>query len=97
MNGEEAILAYIAESPDLIIMDVEMPVLNGYDTVKRIREFEKNNDNRVPVIALTGHYFREDVERIFECGMDDYVPKPFNSDIFLAKIEKYLTVKNNIS
>ncbi|MBI5402310.1 MAG: response regulator [Ignavibacteriae bacterium] len=97
INGEDAIQAYFSESPDLIIMDVEMPVLNGYETVKRIRESERNNDYRIPVIALTGHFFKEDIERIFECGMDDYVPKPVNFDIFLAKIKNYLTVKNNIS
>lgn len=97
LNGEDAVKAFISESPDLVLMDVEMPVLNGYETVKKIRESEKNKGKRVPVIALTGHYFKEDIERIFEFGMDDYISKPVIFDIFLAKIKNYLKVKNNIS
>ena len=92
-DGDEAFSAWQKESPDLILMDVEMPKVNGCEAVLKIRESEKNKDLRVPIIALTGHYLKEDVDRILNCGMDDYLPKPFNISVFMEKINYLLNGK----
>lgn len=89
-NGDEACIAYQYENPDLILMDVEMPVVNGYDAVLRIREIEKKNGSRIPILALTGHYLQEDINNIYNCGMDDYIAKPINFNNFLEKIKSFL-------
>jgi CheY-like chemotaxis protein len=90
-NGEEACNAYQIEKPDLILMDVEMPVVNGYDAVLRIRENEKNNGLHIPILALTGHNLQEDIDKIFECGMDDYIAKPINFKSFIEKLNYFFS------
>jgi CheY-like chemotaxis protein len=95
LNGEEAYLMYQSERPDLILMDVEMPDVNGYEAVIRIRESEKNNAHRVPILALTGHYLQEDINNIYNCGMDDYISKPIKFEKFINKIFSFLGLINN--
>jgi CheY-like chemotaxis protein len=91
-NGEEAFKSYKTENPDLILMDVEMPVSNGYEAVLKIREIEKNYSSRIPIIALTGHYLQEDIGNIYRCGMDDYLAKPIDFNVFIDKILLYLGI-----
>jgi CheY-like chemotaxis protein len=93
-NGEEAFKKYFSESPDLIIMDVEMPGTDGCESVIKIRNSEKNNNLRIPIIALTGHYFEEDIKRIYDCGMDDYIQKPYDFRKIKERILLHLSVKN---
>jgi CheY-like chemotaxis protein len=97
LNGEEACQLHNSEKPDLILMDVEMPDVNGYEAVARIRETEKNNAHRVPILALTGHYLQEDIDNIFKCGMDDYISKPIKFESFVNKISSFLGVSDNCS
>jgi len=92
-NGEEAFKLFEEESPDLIIMDIEMPEVDGCEAVLKIRESECNNSNQVPIIALTGHYLKEDIERIYSCGINDYLPKPIDFDNFKTKIISFLKEK----
>ncbi|CAM3664622.1 PAS domain S-box protein [Mucilaginibacter galii] len=83
-NGEEALLLY--EKADLILMDIQMPVMNGYEATKAIRM--KETDCHVPIIALTAGNVKGEKEKCLEAGMDDFVTKPFveESIIHLFKV-----------
>jgi signal transduction histidine kinase/DNA-binding response OmpR family regulator len=76
-NGAAAFSAYCDFPPDLVLMDVSMPVMDGYEAARSIREHEKKNDlPRVPIVALTAHVLAGDKERCFQAGMDDFLGKP---------------------
>ncbi len=77
-NGKEALEAFKKHAFDLIFMDVQMPVMNGYEATAHIRELEKNTKRRVPIIALTAYALQGDAERCLQAGMDDYLTKPLN-------------------
>jgi CheY-like chemotaxis protein len=67
-------------------MDMAMPVMNGMDATKRIREFEAGGASHVPIIALTANVLPEDRERCFSAGMDDFLTKPFKQVELAAKL-----------
>ncbi|HEY3070190.1 MAG TPA: response regulator [Gaiellaceae bacterium] len=75
-NGEEAVQVALERRPDLVILDVMMPRVDGYEATRRIRKHEETS--RTPVILLTAHVQDADVARGFEVGADDYVRKPFS-------------------
>ncbi len=78
-NGEEALKVLGEKDFSFVIMDVQMPVLDGIETVKAIREEKEGVKNpEVPVIALTAHAFEEEREKIMASGMDAYLSKPFH-------------------
>ncbi len=88
-SGREA-LEHL-ESPsrfDLVLMDVRMPDVSGIEVAERVRANEKHTGAHIPVIALTAYAMREDRERCFRAGMDDYVSKPVRAEELLATIEK---------
>jgi signal transduction histidine kinase/DNA-binding response OmpR family regulator len=80
-NGQEALSLLARESFDAVLMDCQMPDLDGYETTKRFREWEAENArNRTPVIALTANALQGDEERCLAAGMDQYVGKPFTRE-----------------
>ncbi len=86
-NGNEAVEKYIANKYNLILMDMQMPVLDGVGATVKIREFEKNNKIGEPVriVALTANSFSNDREECFQAGMNDFINKPFTEfDLKLA-------------
>ena len=89
-NGEEAVSKYLNQSYDVILMDIQMPVLNGYEAAKKIREHEKISKKRVPIIALTAYAMQSDREKCLEAGMDDYLSKPFNNSQMQSMLERWL-------
>ena len=74
---------------DLVLMDVQMPNMDGIQATKRIREMERNTNKHIPIIALTAHAMKGDKERLLEVGMDDYLAKPLNSSQLYEVIDKY--------
>ena len=88
VNGKEAVEIYCgnADSYDLILMDIQMPEMDGYEATRQIRKYAKN----VPIIAMTANAFREDVERCLEAGMNDHLAKPIEVDKLLDTLERYL-------
>jgi CheY-like chemotaxis protein len=92
-NGREAVESVLTDKPDLVLMDINMPELNGMDATRTIREHEKEaGAHRTPVIALTAHAFKEELNACLEAGMDDFISKPFTEKEVLRLIETRLTV-----
>ena len=87
-NGEEGVAKAIAEQPDLILMDVIMPKMNGLDACKKIRESE--NMKSIPIIMLTTRSEEDQVEIAFTYGCNDYITKPFDTLELLEKIKSHL-------
>ena len=92
-NGEEALDLFVREKVDLILMDAQMPVLDGLEATKRIRSMQDGiNPPDIPVIALTAHAMQGDRERCLESGMDDYIAKPIDPKEFYSVINKHLNL-----
>ena len=88
-SGRETLEFLERESVDLVLMDGQMPEMDGFETTRRIRERETRS--RVPIIALTGLSMDGDRERCLAAGMDDYVPKPVEKKLILETIRKILS------
>lgn len=73
---------------DVILMDVQMPVMNGYEATKKTREIFNGKTN-IPIIAMTANVLKEEVEKCFEAGMDDFIGKPFDTQELIRKIYKH--------
>ncbi len=89
-NGAEALTAFQknAQQPfDLILMDVQMPQMDGYETTAAIRESEKTTQRHIPIIAMTAHAMSGDRERCLAAGMDDYLSKPLDASKLFEQIE----------
>ena len=87
-DGREALKAMENNIIDLVLMDVQMPVMNGIEATAAIREKEHGSAVHTPIVALTAHAMKGDRERCLEAGMDDYIPKPINPDTLFATMEK---------
>ncbi len=87
-NGREALAALEAKPFDVVLMDVQMPEMDGLQATRAIRENERETGDHVPIIALTAHAMTGDRERCLEAGMDDYVSKPLHADELYAAVEQ---------
>jgi CheY-like chemotaxis protein len=88
-DGEEGVQKALADKPDLILMDVMMPKMDGFEACKRLRSQEPTRD--IPIIMVTTRGELTNVEIGYEAGCSDYVTKPINSVELLTKIRNYLT------
>jgi len=90
-DGMEALDALAADRYDLVLMDMQMPNLDGLATTARIREREAGSgDRHLPIVALTANAFEEDRRRCLQAGMDDFLAKPFQREALLAVIRRNL-------
>jgi PAS domain S-box-containing protein len=98
-NGQEVLNLMETEKFDLILMDVSMPEMDGYEATRRIRSAEKETSSHIPIIAMTAHALMEDRGRCLEAGMDDYISKPVNTKELFQKIDIYVSasVESNAS
>ena len=87
-NGEEAIDIVQRELFDLILMDIEMPIMDGLEATPIIRELA--NGKNIPIIALTAHSMPEKIEQFKGAGLDDHIIKPFDGNKFKVISDKYL-------
>jgi CheY-like chemotaxis protein len=87
-NGAQAVEKFQQENYDLILMDVQMPELNGFEATKEIRKIEKSKgkENRIPIIAMTASLLKSEVNNCYEAGMDNYIPKPYQPEELIAPI-----------
>lgn len=90
-NGQQAVEAAATSSYDVILMDLQMPIMNGLDAARAIRAFTAPA-SLVPIIALTANAFAEDISACKEAGMNDFVPKPLDFDRLAAAIERWTEV-----
>ncbi|MFC2138719.1 response regulator, partial [Bacteroidota bacterium] len=89
-NGKEALDMFGTSKYDLILMDIQMPIMNGIVTTKKIREIESSSNTHTPIIAITANALLGDKENCLAAGMDDYISKPFQIEILLKKMESQL-------
>jgi two-component system, cell cycle response regulator DivK len=89
VDGEQGVKITQDEKPDLILMDLGMPVMDGWEATRRI----KANDalKQIPIIAVTSHAMVGDEIDARKAGCDDYLPKPIDEDLLLQKIKKFLS------
>jgi two-component system, cell cycle response regulator DivK len=87
-DGEEALAAIAKQRPDLILMDIQLPILDGYEATRRIKADPALRT--IPIIAVTSYALSGEAEKAREAGCDDYVPKPYSPRELLAKIRQYL-------
>lgn len=87
-TAEEGIEMAIQQHPDLILMDINMPGMDGMTATARIREIDALRD--IPVVALTANAMRGDKEKALGAGMDGYIPKPIDIDRFPIQVQRYI-------
>ncbi|PWK76379.1 response regulator [Aminobacter sp. AP02] len=90
-NGRTAVEMYRTFKPKLVLMDVSMPEMNGYEATRAIRAEEAASGSRTPIIGVTAHALKGDREKCIDAGMDDYLPKPVSPDKLGAKIGTWLS------
>jgi len=88
-NGKKALETLRTQGFDLVLMDVQMPEMDGLEATRAIRLREQRTSSHLPVIALTAHAMGGDRERFLEAGMDDYISKPINARALVDLVEKY--------
>jgi two-component system cell cycle response regulator DivK len=91
-NAEDALTSLRVGSPDLILMDINMPGMDGYTLTAQIKSMP--DYSRIPIIAMTANVMRGDRERSLEAGCDGYIQKPIDIDILSQQIERFIRMKN---
>ena len=87
-TGEDGIAMAVREKPDLILMDIQLPGIDGYEVTRRIKANPQLN--AIPIIAVTSYALSGDDKKAFAAGCDGYVTKPYSPRLLLAKICEYL-------
>jgi two-component system, cell cycle response regulator DivK len=88
-NGEEALAAIAKQRPDLILMDIQLPIMDGYTATRQIKA--DTTLRSIPIIAVTSYALSDEEKKARAAGCDDYVPKPFSPRELLAKIRQHLS------
>ncbi|WP_052507381.1 PAS domain S-box protein [Desulfonatronovibrio magnus] len=92
-DGYKAVEAFEQKSYDLILMDIQMPGMDGLEATRKIRQLEKNtNTTRIPIIALTAHAMTEDKNKSIKAGMDDYLTKPVRTQDISKTLQKWINM-----
>ena len=87
-NGEQALEAVARQRPDLILMDIQLPILDGYEATRRIKADPALRS--IPIIAVTSYALSGDESKARAAGCDDFIPKPYSPRQLLAKVRQYL-------
>jgi signal transduction histidine kinase/ActR/RegA family two-component response regulator len=94
-NGAEAVEALQQKKYGLVLMDLQMPVMDGYEATKVIRSSGKVLDSEIPIIAMTANASKEDRQQCLDAGMDDYVPKPVERKVMLNMLQRWLPLPDD--
>lgn len=92
-NGKEAVEMLNTNNYDIVLMDIQMPEMDGHEATKMIRSSHDNKINAIPIIAMTASVIKAEVDKCFESGMNEFVGKPFSVDELLEKISKMINQK----
>jgi DNA-binding response OmpR family regulator len=87
-DGQEAVAKAVSERPDLILMDVVMPRMNGFEACKQLKK--QDDTKTIPIVMITTRGEEENIETGYESGCDDYITKPLNGLEVLTKVKNYL-------
>jgi len=87
-DGEQALAAYAKQRPDLILMDIQLPIMDGYETTRRIRADPESKG--IPIIAVTSYALTGDEAKALAAGCNAYITKPYSPRALLAKVREYL-------
>ncbi|UZD23689.1 PAS domain S-box protein [Algoriphagus halophytocola] len=93
-NGQEAIDVFEQEKFDIVLLDIQMPVLDGFSTARLIREHADDDKKNVPILLLSAASYHEISEEMMEIGINDFVPKPFTPETLYEKLTEYLHTKD---
>ena len=89
-NGQEGLDMAISEQPDLILLDIQLPILSGYEVARRLKANEKHAG--IPIIAITSYALSGDDNKAIEAGCDDYIAKPYKPQVLMYCLAKYLDI-----
>jgi two-component system cell cycle response regulator DivK len=92
-DGEEGVRAALESPPDLILLDIQLPKLSGYDVAQRLRADKRTR--HVPIIAITSYALSGDEQRTQEAGCDDYIAKPYRPKVLLEHIWRFLSQEDD--
>jgi len=87
-NGDDGLIKAKSENPNLILLDISMPTISGYEVCQKLKS--EHNTEKIPIIMLTSEDYTEAVEIAHRAGANDYIVKPFNLAILIKKIDKLL-------
>ena len=93
VNGKEAAELFLSSSPGTFqakLMDLQMPVMDGYAAARLIRDSAHPDAQTIPIIALTANAFAEDIAKTMSAGMNDHISKPINYEFLLTSLSKYI-------
>jgi signal transduction histidine kinase/HPt (histidine-containing phosphotransfer) domain-containing protein len=96
-NGLEALDMIRQKAYDLVLMDIEMPVMNGYDCVRELRSIPNDRIGKIPVIAMTAHASKTEQDKCMDCGVNEYISKPFNPEELKSKIAQMMDRKDTVA
>ena len=94
VNGRETLAAYDNKNIDLVLMDVQMPEMDGLEATAAIRQRERSTGRHTPIVAMTAHALKSDEERCLSAGMDAYISKPIRTNELFTTIERLLGMSN---
>ena len=91
INGQQALDFFLTEKPDLILMDIQMPIINGYQASRKIRQLESEQGlSRTAIIAITASAVTDELQKCLEAGMDGFVTKPIVPNQFAKVLQTHL-------
>ncbi|PKM50138.1 MAG: hypothetical protein CVV02_12815 [Firmicutes bacterium HGW-Firmicutes-7] len=96
-NGQQAVEEYFENDYDIIIMDCQMPIMDGFCATLIIRQQEELFNRHIPIVALTASALKEDKDKCIECGMDDYITKPVKIETLHKTLQHWLAEANNLN
>ncbi|MCG2786232.1 MAG: PAS domain S-box protein [Anaerolineae bacterium] len=96
-NGQHALEKVQSEPYNAVLMDVQMPEMDGFEATRRIRQWESGQNRHIPIIAMTAHALKGDRELCLEAGMDDYVTKPLDPKVLFSAIDRWTQIEEPTS
>jgi CheY-like chemotaxis protein len=90
-NGKQVIEKLLQEDFDLILMDINMPQMDGIECTRVIREMKDSNKAGIPIVAITGNYKNYTLDDFKKAGLNDYIQKPLDYDLLLATVKKHVS------
>jgi len=90
-NGEEGVDLAVAERPDLILLDIQLPVMDGYEVARRLKAVEETRS--IPIVAVTSYAMAGDREAVLAAGCEGYIEKPIDPDHFAEQVKKFLNAE----